>query len=353
MKRTGLNIVMVICLFCAGLVSAQSSEGMMSAGTQLLANGAFDQAVTQFRRVLERDPSNFEAQHNLAFAYLQMGRNADAVREFKKAIGLNGKNAETWSNLAVAYENLGNTKSSIDALSNAVNLDPNNLTARMNLATMYGNQGQLQSAISHYKQVIAIDGSQIDAYLNLSRCLVNSGQVSEAKRFLTEAINTQPNNAEAHWEMGNVLWKSEKNNEKALHEYQIAIKLQPNSQIFYENLGLLQQDMGKKQDALETWKAFLVYLDDALIKEKVQKRIDILEGRASAGGSSMPAMEKSKITTEDQTKRLQDDIRPEESRTGARMSTQSVDISNDFKELNSADTGKLDLKAEAKKRSKK
>jgi len=98
------------------MVSAQSIEDIMFNGQQLLERGAYSQAVTAFRQVTSREPSNFEAQFNLAFAYLGWGRHSNAVDEFKKALRLQPRNSAVWGNLAIAFENLGKKRAAIEAL---------------------------------------------------------------------------------------------------------------------------------------------------------------------------------------------------------------------------------------------
>jgi len=336
-----------IVLVLAGSACGQSIEALMNNGQELLRSGAFAQAVSAFRKVLSQDPRNFEAQHNLAFAYLQMGRNQDAATEFQKAVGLNGKSAETWANLAIAYENMGNSGKALSALDRAAALDPSNSTVRMNLAALYYNAGQQANAIAQYKQVIAVDGRNVDALNNLAKCLLEKGDDASAKKYLSDAIAVEPQNGQAHWELGNIHWKKEKNTDQALKEYRIAVSLNPNSQVFYENLGLLYEELGKKEDALDTWKKYIAYLDDALMKEKIQRKIDKLEGRG--GDEQIPKMEAG--TNQKQIEELKRDVRGDGQKTETRIyNTAPVDVGGSFEDLQKDEPEKIDLREEAKKR---
>lgn len=357
MKSTGSGVRAAVFFLLAGLGSfvwSQSVEALMGTGQDLLQNGAYDQAATKFRQVLSQDPNHFEAQHNLAFAYLQMRRYSDAVREFKKAIGLNGRNPETWANIAVAYESLGKRSEAVDALNRSVELNPGNIPSRMNLATMYVNDGQHARAIAQYKQVIAMDAHQVEAYVNLARCYVSTGNIAEARKALQQAVTNEPQNAAAHYELGSIYWKKDNDTEKALKEFRLAVSLEKNSQEFYENLGLLLQELGKKDEALEVWRTYMIYLDDALRKEKIQKRIDKLEigdkpEEQAGAGSAAPAVDR-----DEQTKQLRQDLRAGEGRRESQvMQTTPVDITGDLEDLQKDSGKKMDLKEEAKKKAKK
>lgn len=348
--KTGWMAGLVVAVMsCAAW--AQSIEAMMNSGQELLRNGAPSQATAVFRKVLARDPQHFEAQHNLGFSYLMMGRNADAVRELKRAIGLNGRNAETWANIAVAYENLGQEQKALDALYQSVRLDPSNVDARMNLATMYFNGGQMGSAIKQYKEVIAVDGGNVEAYTYLAKCLLEQGKVAQAKKYLQQSLGADANNAEAHWELGNIYWKRENSPDQALKEYRIAVSLEPSQHMYYQNLALLLEEQGNKQDAIDVWEKSLIYIDDALRKEKIRERIDVLRHGKPAEGESVA--EPPSLSTENQIEQLQKDLRKKEESETKVMQAAPVDFSSDFKKLEEEESEGIDLEEEMRKRVKK
>ena len=84
-KQIVYSLVAIILMLCWVVpLQAQSTESMMSQGNMLLSNGAFDQAVSAFRKVMARDPSNFEAQFNLGRLYGLRG-NLDRQQELYEA----------------------------------------------------------------------------------------------------------------------------------------------------------------------------------------------------------------------------------------------------------------------------
>ncbi|MFW5960594.1 MAG: tetratricopeptide repeat protein, partial [Chitinivibrionales bacterium] len=106
-KRRSHLIAGLLLVSLVVTLSAQSTESLMSNGNMLLNNGAYDQAVSKFRAVIERNPGSFEAWFNLGIAYLNWGKASNAVDAFKEAAGLNPRSTSAWSNLAVAYEHQG------------------------------------------------------------------------------------------------------------------------------------------------------------------------------------------------------------------------------------------------------
>ncbi|MGA2506808.1 MAG: tetratricopeptide repeat protein [Chitinispirillaceae bacterium] len=341
--------VLFILLIRTATMAQSSAESLMSNGQELLQRGAYSQAVTAFKQVLAREPDFFEAQFNLGFAYLQWGNNAQAVVELKKALKLQPKNSEAWSNLAIAYDNLNRSNDAMEALAQAVNCNPENMTARMNLAAMYANANHMQQAIAQYRQITAMDSANNDALSNLAKCLVAAGTLTEAKEVLKKVIAAEPGKGEPHSELGDIYWKKENDVDKAMAEYRTAISLEPNNPQFYQDLAMALEHKGQKQEAIETWKKAVTYIDDALNKEKILDRIDRLEKSTVTtpgfGGAPVDTA-LSRKKTED----LKRELRPETTRKDRKLiDAPPPDVSSDLDQMN-ADSSSWDLTKEAKKR---
>jgi superkiller protein 3 len=346
-----MNLTIKILMFATILflsyesVHAQSVEELMGSGNSLLQNGAFDQAISKFRKVLSRDPGNFEAQFNLALAYLSSNRYDNAVTEFRKALAINKASAEGWSNLAVAYDRLGQNENAIEALNQAVRNNPSNFEARMNLASVYVAKEKYSEAIAQYKQIISIDNQVLEAHLNMAKCYIMLNKPADARQELKTVLMINPNDAEAYWELGNLSWKKDANQRDAIQNYNKAISLQPNSQVFYENLALLLEEMKQKEDAIETWQKSLIYLDDPLKKEKVQDHIAALERGETATTREAPgAVIGTKNRTED-ISRLKDELRSEEKSdpNNRVIETEDVDVMKDLDEMDNAKKSPFDI----------
>jgi len=345
-----------LCLYSMFLFSnawSQSVEELMSQGNGLLSNGAFNEAITVFRKVISREPRNFEAQSNLAFSYLQSERYPNAVTEYNKAISLEPRNALCWQNLGYAYEKMGKRAKAVEAIYHSIELDPNNIDGRMNLAAFHEDAKQYDKAIAQYEAVIKIDGAHRgEAYSNISRCLVEKGNVAGAKKYLNDALTINANNADAHWQLGNILWKKENKREDAVKEYKTATTLEPNTAEFYQNYGLVLEDMNRKEEAVAVWKSALIYTNEALKKEEIQARIDKLE----RGESVSPTTQDKKLAREESAKRnqegmekLKQDLRKDKTDT-KRIDAPPPDVTGDLEDMKKNQGEDLDLRKAAKKK---
>ncbi len=342
-----------VLLFVVGLISVQVSsqtiETLMSNGVTLLERGSYSQAVTAFRQVVAREPDHFEGQFNLAFAYLQWGRNGNAVEEFKKALAYQPKNSQIWSNMAIAYSNLGKNEEALYALTQAVSYDSENIPARINLASMYANANRPKQAKEQYEKVLAIDPTHEEALVNLSKCYLAEKQYDEAIKYLNKVAEAYPNNGDVHFELGNIFWKRQNNIDKALTEYKLAVTLKPENMGFYENYKNALLEKGEKVDAIELLKSALLKTDDPLRKDKLQTEINRLETGSSTGQTAV-ALET--LESKENISDLKSELRKSSVNEGKRIDAKPVNVLGDLESLSAdtASTPKLDLRSEAKKK---
>jgi len=341
--------VLFVLLTTVPAMAQSSAESLMNTGQELLQRGAYSQAVTAFKKALAQEPGLFEAQFNLGFAYLQWGNNAQAVTEFKKALKMQPKHSEVWSNLAIAYENLNRSNEAMEALAQAVAYDPGNITARMNLAATYANANRMQQAISQYRQLVAMDSTNHEALFNLAKCLIAANTIAEAKGVLKKLIAAEPDKGEPHADLGDIYWKKENDTAKAVAEYLKAISLEPSNPQFYQDLAMVLESKGQKQEAIEVWKKAIVYIDDVLNKEKIRDRIDRLE-KSMITTPGFGGEQGGATLSKEKTKDFERELRPETSRKETKLlDAPPMDVSGDLEQV-SSDSSSWDLTKEAKRR---
>jgi len=279
---------------------AQSPESLMMSGNEMMQRGAFDQAVTHFSRLVSMQPNNFEAQYNLALAYLGWGRYSQAIDGFVKATRLNPRSSHAWSNLAVAYQNMGRTNDAVNALGKAVQADPSNITARINLASMYATTGKNNQAIQEYTRIVQGGHRESGVLLNLAKCLITANRMDEAKKYLRDAIAADPSNVEARYELADIFWRKEKNPAQAIQELKLAIEVRPDVGGLYDQLANILESEGKKAEAVEQLKKALIFTTSMVDKERIQSRIDRLEGKnVQQTAPSGPARQMQQMKRED------------------------------------------------------
>jgi tetratricopeptide (TPR) repeat protein len=352
-SRVVVGLLFVMVVFFSGAQS-QAVEELMSSGNGLLSNGAFSEAITVFKKVLSREPSNFEAQSNLAFAYLQAGRYANAVTEYTHAISMSPRNALCWQNRGFAYDKLGKRSKAIEDIHHSIELDPTNMDARMNLAAFHEDVKQFDRAIAEYEAVIKLDGAHhAEAYTNAARCMLEKGNITGAKKYLNDALSTNPNDADAHFQLANIYWKKEKKTDDALKEFKTATILESNNASYYENWALLLEDLNRKEEAVATWKNCMIYQNEAMKKDEIQARIDKLEKGESVTTTQADraqARQESDKKTKEDMETLKKTLRKDKAEPSKRIDAPPPDVMGDIADINKNSGEEFDLRGAAKKK---
>lgn len=98
----------------------------------------YQNAEVDYRKALDKDPNNWDAQYNLANALYKQAKFEEAARQFEAVAGMDNENKES---IALAYHNLGNTllqsqklEPAIEAYKNSLRNNPSDFDTKYNLA---------------------------------------------------------------------------------------------------------------------------------------------------------------------------------------------------------------------------
>jgi tetratricopeptide (TPR) repeat protein len=98
----------------------------------------------------------------------------------------------------------------IAMLEKSVSIDPNYAPTWANLGKAYttdatlqlGGREQYDKAEAAYEKAIALNPNLIEPRIYMANMLTDTGRVEQAVPLLRAALQTSPNNAELHWELG-------------------------------------------------------------------------------------------------------------------------------------------------------
>ena len=125
-----------------------------------------------------------------------------------------------------------NNQKAIDLLEKSVALDQNNALAWAYLARAYhinalqfsGDRNELSSAEANYEQALALDPELSQARLMMAKLFTETGRVERAVPLLIELVKTNPNMAEAHWELS-YAYRYAGLLDESTHEGDLALKI--------------------------------------------------------------------------------------------------------------------------------
>src|SRR4051794_30551121 len=167
------------------------------------------------------------------------------------------RNAACW----MAQVNLGNTlyqanriPEAMDLFNRAMRLKP--AVGHYSVANALVLRGRTSEAIDQYKQALQIDPDYAEAHHNLGSAFLLMGRTPEAIEHYEQALRIDPAFAGAHNNLGNALVQTGRAAE-AIEHYKEALRITPNSADAHNNLAAALAQMGRTSEAIEQLKAAL------------------------------------------------------------------------------------------------
>ena len=201
-------------------------------------DGRLKEAEMLYRSILETQPTNLDANNNLAVLLYSLDRFDEAEKNFQKTIKLKPDFAEAYNNLASTLKKLGKKNEAKVNYRKSIELKQNYAEAHNNLGNTLSELGELEEAEICCKKAIELRPNYAAAHNNLGIILKDLHRYKEAKISYKKAIELLPNFAEAFTNLGMTLNELGEI-EEAIENCEMAIKLKPNFSGAIENLDIV------------------------------------------------------------------------------------------------------------------
>jgi len=119
----------------------------------------------------------------VAYEYYLRGVDLYSQNDFPLSIKMLEKSAEIEPNYALTWAHLGKSYAATASL-------------------QFGGRQQYDKAQAAYEKALSIEPGQIEAHIYMANLLTDTGYVERAVPLLRDVLKTNPNLAEAHWELG-------------------------------------------------------------------------------------------------------------------------------------------------------
>lgn len=193
-----------------------NGRGLMNYGLTQMAKGAYPFALDYFQRALAYTPNYPTLEVNLGIAYGATHQPVQAVQHFVRALQLDPHNDEAHFYYGRWLYQSGALNAAIEQLQQAVALNPSRVAPRDLLAEAFG-----------------VDGDEAQAQAEARDTLRIAPGDSEAERILAEANS----DAAAYWIEASLYRYQSGNYDACIAAAQQALKVKPDSELAYNNLG--------------------------------------------------------------------------------------------------------------------
>jgi tetratricopeptide (TPR) repeat protein len=238
-------------------MNPDSPEALHFMGMAYRRMGKIDQAINEYRKVLqsqpalpeiytkalELNPNYAEAYSNLGNLYVEKRMADEAIESCQKALEFNPQSAKALSHLGAAYILKNMFREAEAASKKALGIDPGLEEPHNNLGIIFINRDMFDQGINEYIRAIEINPDYAEAHHNLGRAYYLRRQIDRAIGEYKEAIRIKPDYYKAYSNLASAYMKKGMV-EEAIKELKNAIKIKPDYGIAYYNLGFVY--LGKK-----------------------------------------------------------------------------------------------------------
>ncbi len=205
---TGIFIILMLSAAVSISYAQNPEDEALKKGVDLVRHDRFDEAITEFNKVIAADPKSASAYYNLGFAYDKKGDLEKAILNFTKAIEMDIALTDAYYNRGFAYYKKGVFDKAIADYNKVIEISPVSADAYYGLGLVYSQKGDLDKAISEYGQAIkarpgfalAYDARAV-AYVTKKNYLaaladVNKAQTLGFRSRPLKGVSTDPGSAE-------------------------------------------------------------------------------------------------------------------------------------------------------------
>jgi tetratricopeptide (TPR) repeat protein len=171
---------------------SSNAQFLFTQGNKCFAQGAYAEALTFYRDLVELNPRRADALNNLGSALFKLGRYREAEDRFRQAIGANPNHPEAHNNLGNLLRRRGHFAEAEDLLRRALQLKPNYVEARNNLGLTLVLLGRLRDAKAHFAKVLKVARHHADALLGLGQVAGMEGRFDEAETLFKRVLEVNP-----------------------------------------------------------------------------------------------------------------------------------------------------------------
>ena len=252
-------------------------------GNDYLNKKMYNEAILEFSRAIQINPSLWQAYGNRGNAYREKGDFDKAISDFNTVILNNPKEALAYYNRGLTYNKKGDLDRAISDYTQAIEIDPSLWQAYGNRGNTYYDQDKLEEAISDFTKVIEINPNSDIIYSSRGNAHFKKGDLDQAIFDYEKVIQINPNFdkvyqtnvidnlVNAYNDKAYTYYSSGNNLEEGLRIIDKAIAFAPNDGIALGTKAELLYKMKRFNEAYEyIKKAVMLEPDNSELKKDLQ-----------------------------------------------------------------------------------
>jgi predicted TPR repeat methyltransferase len=213
------------------------------------------------REAVKLGPDFMPAWHNLGKALNDQNRFEEAITVFRRVLQKQPQDITSLTGLAHALTQRGDINEAFDVCKNAIDIAPDNIDTLITMGNLLQRQGKFDQALGWYQRALAFNPNSFQISANISLALKALGRLDEAAAAANQALALAPHSASLHYALGMILIMQHKHDGAASHLYE-AFRLNPDHKETGLQLGAVLRHQGKIAEAVEIYQQMLQKFPD-------------------------------------------------------------------------------------------
>ena len=190
--------------------------------------GLYDEAMLNFKKVLEINPRSATAYYNLGLIYIKRKDYEEGINFYQKAVEQKPDYLEAYYKLGIAYEALNKPLKAAVYYQKTLALDPKNMLAHFALGNAFLKSNQAELALLEYKEAINLNPEHIPSYANMGTVQMQLGMFNQGRATFEAILSKKPGIAKIHKYLGIIHAQMKESPDKAIFHLQESLRLAPN-----------------------------------------------------------------------------------------------------------------------------
>jgi len=270
MIRPIVRLIAVIAL--ALLVGAcKSDEEKLlehrARGDAYFEEGAFNEAIIEYKNVLQIDPNDGEVHYQLAKAYFEIDRLRDGFWELRETVRLLPDHIDAKIQLAQTLFYAREFEESMEQIDAAIAAEPDRVEAYVVRAQTLAAMGRADESLESFAKAVEVGPEEEGALLLYAHALERSGQPEQAEEWFRK-LTAQADNFRAHASLATFLarLREEERRDEAIASFERAIEVaEPEERpAAYNALASYYYSLERFDDAIATLEAGIAASEEKL-----------------------------------------------------------------------------------------
>ena len=231
---------------------SRETKAWLKKGNISLDQEKYDEAISCYDKVLEKDPKNKWGWINKGLALAELSKQEEAILCLEKATEMYPKSAQVWYGQGLILNKLNKLENAIVAFDKSIEIKPKFADAWNYKGMVLASMERYDEAIEAYNKAIVVSPKFIWAWNNKGLALACQGKYNETINAFDKAIELDPKETYNWNNKGTALNNMERHDE-AIQAYDKAIELDPKNAIAWSNKGYALGQQGKYDEAIHAF----------------------------------------------------------------------------------------------------